>query len=291
MNKVDLLTQTQMFEGLDQGDVEALAGELRVHQLVPGDTVFREGEVGNSMYIVASGRVSILLGGVDPSSRVTVASIEAGTCFGELSLFDNRPRSATAEVTRDTVLLELGQESFVRCLAQRPHVAMGILRTMSGRLRGTNEILRERAAQYATKMGERNASLADRLADTVSAFNGSWTFIILLSTATVAWAIFNLPALQRAPVDPYPYIFYNLVIAIFIALQWPLIVMAQNRRAAKERAEAELDYKVNLKNETHCEMLLAELREFRREWKGRETELAGLLAPIRHSPSALKPET
>jgi len=267
-----------MFEGIDDADMLALVDALRVHQLVPGDIVFQQGDSGSAMYIVASGEICIHLPGSDPVSRVILATLPCGTCFGELAIFDDKPRSASALATCDTVLLELGQDALLDCMRTRPSVALGILRTMSERLRGVNAMLTERTTRTEAQRKAQMLRWSDRLAHRVSAFNGSWTFLLLLTGATIAWSIVNLHRLSNHAPDPYPYIFYNLVIAIFIALQWPLIAMAQNRRAAQERAAAELDYKINLKNETHCEALLAELRLFRKEWAGHEEEIAGLLA-------------
>src|SRR4029079_10666259 len=65
--------------------------------------------------------------------------------------------------------------------------------------------------------------------------------------------------------DPYPYVFFNLLLAILVALQGPLIVMSQNRQTIKDRATAATDFKVNLKNEVNIETILRELGEFRAE--------------------------
>ena len=70
------------------------------------------------------------------------------------------------------------------------------------------------------------------------------------------------------PLDPYPFQFFNLALAILVGLQGPLIVMSQNRQSFKDRARAETDYKVNLKNEVNIETLMRELAEMRNEVKG-----------------------
>ncbi|HQK18356.1 MAG TPA: DUF1003 domain-containing protein, partial [Polyangiaceae bacterium] len=279
MDRIDLLASIPMFEGLENEDLEVLARELRVHPLVPGDMVFHAGDEGNSMFIVAAGVVDIFLPGLDPSSNLVVATLEAGTYFGEFALFDNQPRSASAQVTSDTVLLELGRDALMRYWEDRPNAALGILRTMSERLRETNAMLGARATRNVVEEYEQGMRWSDRVADQVARLNGSWSFIFVLSAVMVIWALLNVHHLLFGhPPDPYPYIFFNLVLAVLIALQWPLIVMSQNRRAEKERRAAELDFQVNLKNETHCEELLGELRAFRAEWEGREEQLAGLLA-------------
>ena len=284
MNRVELLASIPMFEGLDEFDLVAIADELRVIQLVPGDVVFNAGDNGDSMYIVAKGIISIYIPSVDPSSRIELASLGTGSCFGEIALFDDKPRSASAQAICDTVVLRLGKNSFVRCIESRPSVAIGIIKTESELLRNTNAMLRDRDSRIEAGLRAKKYSWSERIADVVSAFNGSWTFLIIVFVLTVVWSVLNIPGfVTDPPPDEYPYIFYNLVVAVFIAVQWPLIVMSQNRKAKKERREAEQDYKVNLNNETNCELLLSELREFRREWEGREEELVELLSHSRLS--------
>ena len=81
----------------------------------------------------------------------------------------------------------------------------------------------------------------------------------------VEWCAVNSGWLLRSPMDPYPFQFFNLALAILVGLQGPLIVMSQNRQSLKDRARADTDFKVNLKNEVNIETLLRELSEFRAE--------------------------
>jgi uncharacterized membrane protein len=150
---------------------------------------------------------------------------------------------------------------------------MAILRTMSDRLRETNAMLSERAAKNVVEELEKNLSWSDRLADKVAELNGSWSFIIGLLVLTAGWTTFNATHAMAEPFDPYPYVFFNLLLAILVALQGPLIVMSQNRQTLKDRAQAETDFKVNLKNEVNIESILRELGEFRAEANRRLEDL------------------
>src|SRR5205807_1033025 len=150
-------------------------------------------------------------------------------------------------------------------LERRPRAAMAILRTMAERLRETNAMLSERAAKNVVEEFEKNLSWSDRLADKVAELNGSWAFIIGLALLTGLWIIFNKDGVFKSPFDPYPFVFFNLLLAILVAMQGPLIVMSQNRQTMKDRATADTDFKVNLKNEVNIETILRELGEFRSE--------------------------
>lgn len=104
-------------------------------------------------------------------------------------------------------------------------------------------------------------TLGDRLADRVATFGGSWIFIILCVAALVAWTTFNAvaAAFRIGAFDPYPFIFLNLILSMLAALQAPVILMSQNRQAARDRLAAGLDYEVNLKAEIEIIELDAKL--------------------------------
>jgi CRP/FNR family cyclic AMP-dependent transcriptional regulator len=262
VDSVELLRSIPLFEGLAEDDLQVLAGSVNSKPFKAGQLVFNQGDAAGQMYIVADGHVNIHLPG-DGSMRVSLKDIARGEYFGELALFDDKPRSASALATTDAVLLELTRDMLSSYVERRPRAAMAILRTMSERLRETNTLLSERAAKNVVKEMEDNLSWSDRLADKVAELNGSWAFIIALLGLTVAWTAINTHGILSEPFDVYPFVFFNLLLAILVALQGPLIVMSQNRQTLKDRAQAETDFKVNLKNELNIETILRELGEFR----------------------------
>lgn len=269
MDPTPLLRSIELFEGLTDQDLAELGANLQRRQFVAGSMVFSQGDDGDSMYIVESGDINIHLPG-DASRRISLKDIARGEYFGELALFDEKPRSASALATTDTVLLELQRRTLEGYLESRPKVALAILRTLSERLRETNTMLSARAAKNVDEEFEKNLTWSDRLADNVAALNGSWAFILFLIGLTIAWCAVNSGWLIRLPIDPYPFQFFNLALAILVGLQGPLIVMSQNRQSLKDRARADTDFKVNLKNEVNIETLLRELAESRAEAKLRE---------------------
>ena len=110
-------------------------------------------------------------------------------------------------------------------------------------------------------------SFGERVADRVAAFGGSWTFIIIFLAFLVAWMIFNTFVLMQRAYDPYPYILLNLLLSCIAALQAPVIMMSQNRMAAKDREQATHDYEVNIKAELEILQLHEQLTELReRDW-------------------------
>jgi uncharacterized membrane protein len=279
MQPADLLTQIPLFQGLADEDREALTARLNEKTFKAGDIVFSQGDVGSSMYVVQSGSVQIYLPSADKDlPPVVLRDSRTGEYFGELALFDDKPRSASVRALVDTVLLELTREVLAEHLGRSTNAAMTILSEMAERLRETNAMLSQRAAKDVVKEFEGNLTWAQRLADRVAELNGSWTFILILMGLTVMWCVANVPAVavhvglytkgedgKIDGFDPYPYILYNLVLAILVSLQGPLIVMSQNRQTLKDRAQAETDFRVNLKNEVGIEKMLAELGALRAE--------------------------
>jgi uncharacterized membrane protein len=266
VNVTPLLRSLPLFEGLPEEDLEALATRLERRAFRAGEIIFHQGDMGDSMFFIERGNVNIHLPG-EESRRVSLKDLGPSEFFGEVALLDGEPRTASALASTGTTLLELQRETLEHYLAQRPAAAMSILRAMGARMRRTISLLDSRAAKNVNEEFERSRSWSERLADQVAELNGSWKFIVLLMAITLGWCLVNSGA--TAALDPYPYQFFNLALAILVALQGPLIVMSQNRQAKKDRARSETDYQVNLKNEVNIETLLRELGEFRIETKER----------------------
>lgn len=113
-------------------------------------------------------------------------------------------------------------------------------------------------------------TFGQRLADRVTSFGGSWSFILLFGAILVLWVVLNSLILARYndAFDLYPYILLNLFLSMLAALQAPVIMMSQNRQAAKDRLDAAHDYEVNLKAELEILGLHEKLDTLReQQWK------------------------
>ncbi len=107
---------------------------------------------------------------------------------------------------------------------------------------------RQTIARDVNRSFDEKLTYGQRLADKVAEFGGSWTFIMLFALVLVAWVAANSIVAAFA-FDPYPFIFLNLVLSMLAAVQAPIIMMSQNRQAARDRLDAAHDYEVNLKAE------------------------------------------
>lgn len=112
-------------------------------------------------------------------------------------------------------------------------------------------------------------TFGERVADRVARFGGSWTFLISFAVILAAWVILNSFILSRRgdAFDPYPYILLNLFLSMLASIQAPIIMMSQNRQAARDRLDAAHDYEVNLKAELEICSLHDKLDELReKKW-------------------------
>jgi uncharacterized membrane protein len=129
---------------------------------------------------------------------------------------------------------------------------------------------RAKVSRNTNREFDDSLSFGQRLADAVAKFGGSWTFILVFAAVLFSWVALNSLVLARsgASFDPYPYILLNLVLSMVAALQAPIIMMSQNRQAAKDRLDAAHDYEVNLKAELDIIALHEKVDELRdRQWQ------------------------
>jgi uncharacterized membrane protein len=110
-------------------------------------------------------------------------------------------------------------------------------------------------------------TLGERVADRIAALGGSWTFILFFLLVLAGWVALNSLVLARRDTafDPYPYILLNLFLSMLAAIQAPVIMMSQNRQAARDRLEAAHDYEVNLKAEIEIRSLHEKLDVLREQ--------------------------
>jgi len=136
MSKIDLLRNVPLFAGLSDQDLDALAGSLGKRTFAKGMIIFHQGSLGQTLYIVESGKVRIFL--LSESGQETTLNIYgAGDVFGEFSLLDGLPRSAGAVAMEKTVTLTLSREDFLRHLEACPQMAISIMQLLTLRLRFT----------------------------------------------------------------------------------------------------------------------------------------------------------
>src|SRR5713226_4125653 len=244
---LEAIRSVPLFASLDDEAAGDLRDLLRTRDVAAGAALFRAGDDGDAMYLIESGRVRITITD-DDKKTITLAELAQGDFFGEMAIIDGKQRSADAIVSEAARLAILSRENFLRFIRNNPTVALEMLSATFGRLRRTDKLLQQRVSRNVNEEQRKRMTIADRAADVIAEFGGSWKFIGAAVGIIISWIVFNSYILISG-FDPLPYQMLNLVMGIIAGLQAPIIMMSQNRQSGKDRLRADLDYQVNLKNE------------------------------------------
>jgi CRP/FNR family transcriptional regulator len=134
----EILRRAPLFAALDEESAASLRNAMTEVRLARGDVLFHEGDPGDRVYVVTEGKIK--LGRTSADGRENLLGVLGpGETFGEVSLFDPGPRTATATAVTESTLLGLAHADLQPWLAERPEVAKGLLQQVAHRLRRTNE--------------------------------------------------------------------------------------------------------------------------------------------------------
>lgn len=249
------LSKIPIFKFLPDEDHISLVSLWKMKTLKPGEVLFRKGEPGSAMYVIEEGEIEILLPVDPPVNEVQLSVLKEGEFFGELALFADTPRTATARAIAETRLVEMQRGDFITFVMERPSVGVSMLSEMAKRLLLTNELITSLASKNPNEEIEEDLSFGDRVSDKIAIFGGSWPFIFSFGGFMFLWISLNTIQVISRPFDVYPFILLNLMLSTVAALQAPVIMMSQNRAQKKDRLKADLDYQVNVKSELMLQQL------------------------------------
>ncbi len=252
-----MLRSVPLFQLLDDSEVAELAAHIDEMSYKASQTIFKAGDPGINMQIVLEGKVQTYLTD-DDGKQIVVAEIGKGEMFGELSLLDSEPRSASAVALEPTLTFVIDRDDLIRLFSRKPEAALDIMAILGNRIRKTDALLRTRVSRNANELADEKLTFGQRVADGVARFGGSWNFISLFGIVLFGWIILNTWVLS-VKFDPAPYILLNLILSMLAALQAPVIMMSQNRQAIKDRLQSDLDYHINLKAELEITQLQQKL--------------------------------
>jgi uncharacterized membrane protein len=262
---IDTLRLVPLFESLDDETARHLCQLLQSIDCKAKTSLFRAGDEGDAMYLIEQGKVRISMQATD-GRHMTLTELGRGDFFGEMALLDGERRSADAIVTEDARLAVLSREHFLSFVRSSPDVALELLTALANRLRHTDELLRRSATRNVNVEEAAQLTFADRAADLIAEFGGSWKFIISAVLFFNVWVLINTLLLTNNGFDPYPYLLLSTAINMLAVLQAPIILMSQNRQAHKDRLRSEIDYQVNLKNELALDEILQRLKALERDY-------------------------
>ena len=262
---IDTLRHVPLFESLDDETARKLCQLLESIDCKAKTSLFRAGDEGDAMYLIERGKVRICVQGTD-GRDMTLTELSRGDFFGEMALLEGQRRSADAIVTEDARLAVLSREHFLSFVRSSPDVALELLTAFANRLRHTDELLRHSVTRNVNVEEAAQRTLADRAADIIAEFGGSWKFITAAVFFFGLWVLINSALYFYIGFDPYPYLLLSTAINMLAILQAPIILMSQNRQSHKDRLRAEIDYQINLKNELALNEIIERLKTLERDY-------------------------
>ncbi|MBN1888042.1 MAG: HEAT repeat domain-containing protein [Thermoflexales bacterium] len=143
IEKIIFLKEIDFFQGMTVDQLRALANVCEEELVEKDARIFNEGDPGGVLYVVVNGKVGIELE-KRAGSFARLTDVGAHACFGEMSLFDNSPRSASAMAIQDTLVLKLRREPLIALARQNPELSLELINVLSRRLREANELIAER---------------------------------------------------------------------------------------------------------------------------------------------------
>jgi CRP/FNR family cyclic AMP-dependent transcriptional regulator len=245
---VALFEGIEMFELLDDDDRNALANVLDAMTLEAGQTLFQAGEPGDSLFVVRSGSIELFIKDT-AGQRIVLTVAEEGGMFGELSLLDSGPRTATALALTDAELLVLDREDLLLLFQKRPDAGLHMLAAMSGMTRKADQLLRTRVSRNVNEEVEERLSTLQRIADGIAWFSGSMLFLILNGAWFITWIAINTLPLGLTAFDPYPFGLLTMIVSLEAIFLSCFVLISQNRQSEKDHVRSDIEYEVNIKGE------------------------------------------
>ena len=182
-DRITLLRHVRVFAGLSEEDLTAIAEVSVSRRYEAGEVVFREGDGGDTCYIVRSGLARAVRQHSDGRS-ITLAHFGAGDIFGELAMFDEEPRSATVDVIDEVEVVAIPGRDMQRLMREHPEIAVKLNAALAQRLRATNERLARQSFQ--TVQSRVAAVLAQMVVTARSGNEGEGDVVIALTQADLA---------------------------------------------------------------------------------------------------------
>jgi len=242
------LRDVKLFELLDENELHELAAVIDSVTVPAESIIFQAGNMGDALYIVRSGEVELSVkDNIGQKIILTVARVN--DLFGELSMLDSRPRSATATALVDCELLLLDRDDLLLLFQKQPDAALNMLASMSAMLRNVDKLIQSRVSRNVNEEMEERLPTLQRIADWIAWFSGSMHFLILNGLWFVVWIAINIFPLGITQFDPFPFGLLTMIVSLEAIFLSCFVLISQNRQAEKDRIRSDVEYDVNIKAE------------------------------------------
>ena len=242
-----LLSAVPLFERFNDEERNWLAAQLDEVEFQPGQLVFRRSDPGGAVFIVATGEVEVFIEDTT-GERIVFEKVCDGHFFGELSLLDGESRSASAQAMAPTRALKVDREDLEELFKRHPTAAMDVLAVIGRRLRQADKLLGVRQRVSPNKAIEEQLTLIDRIADKAADFSGRFSFLVVHAIWFAVWIGLNIGVLPGVKdFDPFPFGLLTMIVSLEAIFLSCMVLISQNRSAAKDRIRTEEEYNANIK--------------------------------------------
>jgi CRP/FNR family transcriptional regulator, cyclic AMP receptor protein len=251
------LKHVPLFALLDDEEAAVLASQVELKKFAPRQRIYKIGDTDGHAYVMVSGKVRVTTVDED-HQEVIVDEPGHGEFFGFASMLEGTPHQTNAVAAEETTCFEVDRRDIAVLLERKPMAGMDMLTVLGKQFHASQQLVRLRATRNPNEVIEKEATVGERVADTVAGFGGSWTFILTFLAGLVGYTGLSL-FMSKTSWDPYPFILLNLFLSMLAAIQAPVIMMSQNRQDTKDRLRGELDYDVNRRAEVEIQGLSRKL--------------------------------
>lgn len=252
----DMLGEVPLFALLDEHERAVLADRVDVVKFDAGAVLFKIGDPGASMYVLRSGEVEVFTK-TKTGEEVVLERSGPGDFFGEISLLDEGPRTASARATTACEAIEIDRGDLDELFKLKPAAAMDLLAATGRRLRQTQTLLRNAATRNPNEEIKDERTVIMKVADWIAAFSGSLTFLFIHLAIFAFWIGWNILLPKDKWFDGYPFGFLTLVVSLEAIVLSVFVLLSANRQAERDKVRNDIEYDVNLK----AEMQIAHMHE------------------------------
>lgn len=235
------LAGVELFELLDTDELNELASVIDEQTLKEGETLFNFGDFGESMYIVKSGDIELFIKDTT-GQKIVLKVAKRNDIFGEISMLDNRPRSATAMALTDTELFVLDRDDLLLLFQKKPDSGLNMLAALSSMLREADDLLRTRVSRNVNEEMEEKLSALQRVADWIAWFSGSMYFLLLNAIWFIVWIAINTLPLGIDQFDPFPFGLLTMIVSLEAIFLSCFVLISQNRQSEKDHIRSDIEY-------------------------------------------------
>jgi CRP/FNR family cyclic AMP-dependent transcriptional regulator len=255
----ELLGRIQLFSTLDERELTTLGERVEIIEAPAGATLFHTGDPGSALYVLLEGEVELFMKNAT-GDRMLLERLTPGAFFGEISLLDGGPRTASALCTQALRAIVVDRGDLEHFLAICPTAAIDLLSAMGRRLRETSRVLRASASRNVNTVTEDTRTVVQRAADWISEFSGSLPFLFIHVVLFAVWIALNLRPLSATGIggwDAYPFGLLTMSVSLEAIILSVFVLLSQNRQVARDRVRNDIEYDINLK----AELEIAHLHE------------------------------